>query len=173
MTTRAEAVRTLEEGQRAVDALVARLTEDELARPAVIGGGDWSAKDLIGHLTSWEEIALDALAEWRRGERPSIEDVFRSDGTDRLNDETIARKAPLPLAGVRAAAEATHLTLVGEIEAMDDSEWKAKASYPTERRTKLSALLGSVLGAPQRPFGHAFAHLPDLEAYVASVRANA
>ncbi len=31
-------------------------------------------------------------------------------------------------------------------------------------------LLGSVMGAPKRPFGHAFAHLPDLEAFVSFPR---
>jgi len=29
-------------------------------------------------------------------------------------------------------------------------------------------MLGSITGAPDRPFGHAWAHLADLEAYVAA-----
>ncbi|MBI2237985.1 MAG: DinB family protein [Actinobacteria bacterium] len=171
--TRDEAIRTLDEGHRGVGELMALLSDDDLVKPATIGGGDWSAKDLLGHLTTWEEIALESLDEWRRGERPGIEDVFSGNGTDRLNDESVARKTALPLAEVRATAEAVHRALVDAIAAMTDEEWTGKAPYPAERRTRLATLLGAILGAPQRPFGHAFAHLPDLEAYVASLRTNA
>jgi hypothetical protein len=45
------------------------LNRDDFVRSATITGGYWSAKDLVGHLTSWEEHALGALAAWRRGER--------------------------------------------------------------------------------------------------------
>jgi hypothetical protein len=31
------------------------------------------------------------------------------------------------------------------------------------------SLLGSILGAPKLPFGHAAAHLPDLEAFVTAL----
>ena len=48
-------------------------------------------------------------------------------------------------------------------------EWEGKAFYETERRTRLGTLLCAVTGAPKRPFGHAFAHLSDLEAYVSSL----
>lgn len=74
--TRPAAVQTLEEGHRAIRRLLAEMSEEELIRPGTIGGGSWSAKDLLGHLTSWEEIALASLHEWRRGERPGIENVF-------------------------------------------------------------------------------------------------
>jgi hypothetical protein len=52
---------------------------------------------------------------------------------------------------------------------MADQEWEARAFYPTERRDRLALLLGSITGAPGQPFGHAFAHVPDLEAFVSSL----
>ncbi|MBI2238645.1 MAG: maleylpyruvate isomerase N-terminal domain-containing protein [Actinobacteria bacterium] len=174
--TRDEAIRTLDEGHRAVGDLMARLSDDDLVKPATIGGGEWSAKDLLGHLTSWEEIALASLDEWRRGERPGIEDVFRAEDVDRINAENVGRKAAVPADRVRSEAARVHRELVAAIDRMADDEWRSKAPYETERRTTLAALLGSILGAPKRPFGHAFAHLPGLEAYVtylASPRTNA
>ena len=52
---------------------------------------------------------------------------------------------------------------------MTDDEWTARVPYDAERRRTLAGLLGSIAGAPQRPFGHAFAHIPDLEAFVSSL----
>lgn len=173
MPTRADAIRTLEEGHRAIGELTGKLTDEQLTRPATIGGGDWSAKDLIGHIASWEGYTLEALQEWRRGERPWVEDVFTNAETDRVNDEAVERSHPISLEEIQARAEQHHHDLVAAIASLADEEWTSKAPYATKRRTTLAALLGSVTGAPKQPFGHAFAHLPDLEAYVASVRTSA
>jgi hypothetical protein len=169
-TTREEALATLREGHRRINELLDQVSEDDLIRPGSIGGGDWSAKDLLGHVSTWEEAALEALAEWRQGLRPTIEtEAFDSaEGVDRFNARTVEAKAKLSLAETRTEAERAHAALEHEIETMSDDEWTARAPYETERRRHLFELLGSVLGAPKRPFGHAFAHLPDLEAFARS-----
>jgi hypothetical protein len=170
--SRDEAVRTLDEGRARVGELLSGLSEAELTKPATIGGGDWSAKDLIGHLAFWEELALEAIEQWRAVRTPRVETgIFAqgSEGIDRANAEAVARKAEWSLEEVRSRAEDTHRTLLAEIESMSDEEWTANAFYPTERRKHLADLLGSVLGAPKQPFGHASAHIPDLEAYVGSL----
>jgi hypothetical protein len=168
--TRDEAISTLRAGDGDIRRLVDRLSQAELVAPATIGDGDWSAKDLVAHLQTWEAFALDALRQWRKGERPAIEETFADPRrVDQLNAATIEQKRDLTPEQVRAEAGDTHRTLIETIEQMSDEEWMAKASYPTDRRRRLCELLGSVLGAPQRPFGHAFAHLPSLEAYVRSL----
>ncbi len=122
---------------------------------------------------SWEEYALRALGEWCRGERPWVEDVFRTpDEVDRVNAEAVVAKAAMSAGEVREAAEASARSLVDTIRSMSDDEWRRKAPYETERRQRLGNLLGSVTGAPKGPFAHAFAHLPDLKAYVASLATN-
>src|SRR4029077_2284251 len=102
---------------------------------------------------------------------PSIEDVFSkgADRIDALNAERVQAKRGLSLDEIRIQAADTHRELIEELSHMDEGEWTAKAFYDTERRTTLGNLLGSITGASKRPFGHAFAHLPDLEAYVASL----
>jgi hypothetical protein len=167
----AEAVQTLEEGNATASALFARLSDDQLAQGATIGDGDWSARDLMAHLEVWEALALQSLQEWRNATKPTIEDIFSkgSDGVDAFNAERVQAKRGLSLDEVRIQAADTHRELIDELSHMDDEEWKAKAFYETERRSTLGNLLGSITGAPKQPFGHAFAHLSDLEAYVASL----
>jgi hypothetical protein len=171
LPTRQEAVGTLEEGREAIDALVSRLAGEEIVRAGTIGDGAWSVLELIGHLAVWEELALEALAEWRDGRVPFVEEVFRGSQTvDELNDERIAALRLRAEDDVRIWAAQTHRALASEIEAMTDDEWTSMAPYPAERRDRLAMLLGSVLGASKRPFGHAFAHLPDIQAYVSDLR---
>ena len=175
--SRAETLATLADGQAHLNRLLARLSEDQMVRPATIGGGDWSAKDLTGHILTWEALALRTIREWLRNEVPWVErdeGVFSAPATgkvDAYNARTVAENAGKALADVRAEAARVHRDLMIAIDSLPDAEWSRKASYPTPngRRRTLATLVGSVLGAPQRPFGHAFAHLPDLEAYVTEV----
>src|SRR5207245_7846791 len=60
-----QAAAALEEGNAALQELCARLSADEMVRPATIGGGQWSAKDLLAHVAFWEELAAQTLADWR------------------------------------------------------------------------------------------------------------
>jgi hypothetical protein len=167
--TREEALATLEDGQAQVEVLVAQLSDEEAARPATMGGGDWSAKDLMGHIARWNEIAIEALGSWREGERPGIEDVW-GDGVDKLNAENYGRSKADSPERARSRLRRSHDALVGAIRDMDNAEWHSKAPYQTERRSWLGMMLGSITGAPKRAYGHAFAHLPDLEKYASELR---
>ena len=169
--TREDALATLSEGWVVLDDLVARLTPDQLIAPKTIGGGDWSAKDLVGHLAFWEELAVKALGAIRAGSRPDIEDTFArgAEGIDEINAENYERTAAQSLNDVLARAHAAHEAITAAIKEMSDDEWLAKVPYEAERRETTAQLLASIVGAPKRPFGHAFAHIPDLEAYVSSL----
>lgn len=167
--TREEALATLEDGQAQVEVLVAQLSDEEAARPATMGGGDWSAKDLMGHIARWNEIAIEALGSWREGERPGIEDAW-GDGVDKLNAENYERSKADSPEQARSRLRRSHDALVGAIRDMDNAEWHSKAPYQTERRSWLGMMLGSITGAPKRAYGHAFAHLPDLEKYASELR---
>ena len=165
--TRDEAISTLDGLHHDVLRLLAKVPEGEHATPG-LGGGDWSVKDLLGHLAFWEELAVQAVEAWQMGERPRVEAYFAegSDGIDRANAANQERKAAWDYEEVRADADATHATLLGLIRDMSDEEWRGKAPYETERRDTMVSMLGSIVGAPKTPFGHASAHMADLESFV-------
>ena len=166
--TRADAIATLEEGQSKLDALFARLSDEAMERPKTIGGGDLSAKDLLGHVAFWEEIGGDLLEAQRAGRQPRVAAIFGGgDGSvDRANAEDQARNAAMSLADVRQRAATAHRALVDGIRSLADDEWSALPTYESPRQRPLGELLGGITGAKDRPFGHAWAHLDDLEAYV-------
>jgi hypothetical protein len=163
---REEALATLTDGQAELAQLFARLTDEQMTQPATIGGGDWSAKDLLGHIALCEEIALVTMEAWLRGQRPPIEETFTTRDTDEQNAWNQERKRAWPVERIRSDSEATHRRLISEIERMTDRDWTLHRPFEGDELEDLGTELGEVLGAPGKPFGHAFAHLPDLSDYV-------
>ena len=165
--SRSRALRTLEEEHESVRELAERLGDEDFERPATIGGGDWSAKDLLGHLTSWEEHALEALRAWLEGEPAPILRALRVFGLNAVNAETVAADRDRSSATVRRRFDDIHRRLVTEIRSMPDATWDAP---PTSRsRRSLGHVLGGIVGGPSGPFAHGSSHLPHLRAYVESV----
>jgi hypothetical protein len=158
-------MRIIDEEMREVFALYDRLPPKARTTPG-LGGGDWSPKDLLGHLESWEEIALEALDAWDEGHGPRIDRVIWSTSTSALNAGMVRRKASRRAADQRRRAEATHERLMQRFSAMSDARWRRPG---TERgRTPVGKRLGDLLGGTPGPFRHAEAHLPQLRAFVRS-----
>ncbi|HET7235406.1 MAG TPA: DinB family protein [Actinomycetota bacterium] len=168
--TRREAIRVLQEGRVRIDELLDRLPRAALTTHGV-GGGTWSPKDLIGHLASWEEYALDALAAWDRGEGAPIDDLQFTLSTSRLNDQAVARKASWSVARVRRDADRVHEELLAAIGSMPDTRWRAPAT--PRGRKPLGHRLGSILvGSGGALFAHDAAHVKSLRSFVAGYAAE-
>jgi len=166
--TRDQAITELDKGYHTVQQLCARLSAMQMARPATIGNGAWSAKDLLGHLAFWEELAAQAVADWRAGHRPSVEDLFDQQRTDVANAGNYERTSDQSLHDVVERARVAHRAIVAAISTLSDQEWSASPLYADPHAADLGDLLGGVLAAPSGPFQHASAHLEDLRAYVES-----
>jgi hypothetical protein len=166
MLTPEEALETVARCHRDVRSLLAGISVEELEEPATIGGGEWSAKDLVGHLTTWEEIALTSLEEWRRGERPAIEDTFAVAGSDALNADEVARKSVASAPELLRQFDEVHQQLAENLRGITSEEWGQRAGYAdANAETTLGSLLGGILGSEAGPFQHFSAHQRDLRAF--------
>jgi hypothetical protein len=153
LPSRHEALATLDDGQQQLDALFDRLSNDELTTPATIG--DWAAKDLMGHIAFWEELALRTLDASRAGVSAWPEGAT----ADSLNAQNQAQWSHRSATELRARAASAHEALLAALSTITDEEW----------HQGVGESLGGVLGAPGQPFAHAYAHLDDLRRYVESV----
>jgi hypothetical protein len=163
--TREEAIRIVRMDRIRTRELLARVPTRAL-KTSGLGGGDWSPKDLVGHLESWEQHALDALAAWSRGAVAPSDHALRTVGLDAFNLAEVMRKAGWSVAQSVDSADATHRRLVVALRSISDDAWSAP---PTRRATRsLGTHLGVILGGPAGPFRHDPAHHPDLEAFAAA-----
>jgi Protein of unknown function (DUF1706) len=163
LPSRAEAIDLLRTQRAEIAALLERLAPRDRTRGG-LGGGDWSPKDLVSHLESWERYALEALEAWDRGERPPIDRVLWSSSTSKINAEAVEKARGLTWPQATRRAEATHAELLEAIGAMSDARWNnpatARAKSPVGRR------IGQLLGGPSGMFSHDRAHLKDLRLFV-------
>jgi hypothetical protein len=163
LPTRRRAIGILREGMAEVFSLYDSLPTRARTTPG-LGGGEWSPKDLLGHLESWQEYALEAIDAWGEGHGPAIDAVIWSTSTSVLNDNAVRTKSSRRAPDQRRRAEATHDLLIAQLEAFGDARWRRPGT--PRGRTPAGARLGNLLSGPAGPFRHANAHLPNLEAFV-------
>jgi DinB superfamily len=83
------------------------LLDARMLEPGVTG--DWSVKDVLAHVTIWEEEALKYLPLIAEGGRPPKYATLG--GIDSFNTQMVERRRSLTLAEVRRQLEETHRRL--------------------------------------------------------------
>jgi len=165
-----EAAAILSKGAAKLEELFSRLSPEIAETRATIGGGTWSAKDLAGHMETWEVVALETIEDLRAGLRPRLREVVTDEASlDRFNAAQVERKAGQSWEEARQALRATTATLVDTVRAIPAQEWAATPLGQGEDRRTLGQHVGSATGMPEYPFRHAWAHLGDLKALVEAV----
>jgi hypothetical protein len=98
----------------------ASLTNAQLLEPGVTG--NWSVRDIIAHVTTWEEEALKHLPLIIAGGRPPRYSTSYG-GIDAFNAQTTEQKRGLSLADVRRQQEEIHRQLVAFIRSAPDGQF--------------------------------------------------
>jgi hypothetical protein len=87
--------------------------------PGVVG--DWSVKDVIAHVTTWEEETLKLLPLIMAGGRPPRYVTYG--GIDAFNAQMSERKRGLSVAEVQDQAEATHRRLIAFVQSAPEEHF--------------------------------------------------
>ncbi len=145
--TRDEVLRALRESRAQMEAALEGLTEAQLADPGVVG--DWSAKDLLAHLTTWEAELVTLLAKARRGQKPKW--PASQAEIDALNEKWYKENKNRPLDRVLADWRGVRKQTVRQVEAMSDRELVQRWPW-LRNRTPLDLIEGN-------SFGHEAEHL--------------
>ncbi len=98
----------------------AGLTDPQLLESGVTG--DWSVRDIIAHVTTWEEEALKHLPLIIAGGRPPRYSAAYG-GIDAFNAQTTEQKRGLSLADVRRQQEDIHRQLVAFIRSAPEDQF--------------------------------------------------
>jgi hypothetical protein len=112
-------LKRLEQAWEALKDSYAGLSEAELLEPGVTGA--WSIKDIIAHVTWWEEEALKHLPLILAGGRPPRYSVTYG-GIDAFNARMTEQRKNLPLAEVLRQRDEVHWRLIAFIESASDDQ---------------------------------------------------
>lgn len=88
------------------------LTAQQMTQPGVTG--DWSVKDILGHVTAWEEEALKHLPDLLDGKRPPRYSVLYG-GIDAFNALKTVENRARSLDEVQMRFDQTHARLLDYI----------------------------------------------------------
>ncbi len=99
MSTKAEALRRLDEAWQALEAAVGEFDGGEMLEPGVVDG--WSVKDLLGHIAFWSGQAAKNIGLVAAGQADKIVRPDSKEATDQWNERERRRRQDWPLSQVR------------------------------------------------------------------------
>ena len=99
------------------------LAESKMLEPGVMG--PWSVKDLIGHVTTWEEATLKILPLIvDKAPMPAYDETI-----DAFNARESARKSGLSLSVLHDQLRDTHRRLLDYIDGVDESHFDTETPF--------------------------------------------
>ena len=133
--TKDQLLARLDAAWRDFEASYAGLTDAQLLTPGVTGA--WSVRDIIAHVTWWEEEALAHLPLIRDGGRPPPYSV-KYGGIDAFNAMMTEQRRALPLQDVLRQHDDVHVRLVDYVRSAPDHLIRTETRF--RRRLKLDAI---------------------------------
>lgn len=152
--SRARLLKRIESAWQDLLAACDGLSDAELLAPGVTG--TWSVKDIIAHVTVWENEALSHLPAVLAGRRPPRYSVTHG-GINAFNAEMTQRNRDLPLSEVLRQRDDTHARLVEFLKRVPESECGGGTRF--RRRLRLDT------------YGHYAVHARAIRAWRARERA--
>lgn len=111
---------------------VAGLTEDQISKVPVVG--EWTIKDVVGHIAYWEGVILDHVRESYAEGRPR---PMRDDENDDIvNPREAAKRKHRPWARVQAEFANVRAALIGKIESSSESDLSFQVPNPWWNETR-------------------------------------
>jgi len=95
------------------------LSSDELTRPVV---GDWSVKDLLTHISSWEEQVCADLRRLARGHMPALLHV-QAEEIDHWNEMIMSLRRNFPVEQALDELESGRAELLAGLERLDNGQF--------------------------------------------------
>jgi hypothetical protein len=157
--TKDEVITVVEASWRRLDSSVEGLDEAALLQPGVVG--EWSIKDILGHVTACDQLVVQYLERRRRGEPPPARDWTSVDEYNAR--EAAARQGWSPARILDEAAEVRD-RLRALLAGLTDEEWEEQVTINAQQQ-RLGEWVGGELGGDEGPGTHAAEHAVEIEAW--------
>jgi hypothetical protein len=122
---RQQLLKRLENAWTALSESIVGLTDAQLTEPGVMGA--WSLKEILAHVTIWEEEALTYLPLITQGGKPPRYSL--QGGIDAFNAKMIEQKRVLPLVAVLQALDETHRRLIEYLQSVPEEQFTQETPF--------------------------------------------
>jgi uncharacterized protein (TIGR03083 family) len=116
--TRQELLQVIRKGRAEFEEALTELTPEQMTAPGAMG--EWSVKDILGHIAMWESRLVTTLYTIERGATPKM---FHTQAeVDKANAESYAEQRGRPLERVLADFHAVHAQLLKRLETVKERD---------------------------------------------------
>ena len=119
-------LKRLDEAWQALQESCAGLSPSQMLQPGVTAA--WSVRDILAHVTTWEEEALKHLPVILKGGKPPRYSVAYG-GIDAFNALMTQRKKRLSLREVLRQQQETHRRLVSYVEGAPEDQLRSETRF--------------------------------------------
>lgn len=123
---RQQLLKRIEDAWAAFNESYAGLSDAQMAKPGVVG--TWSVKDILAHVTTWEEEALKALPVIMKGEVPPRY-ATEYGGINAFNALMTGKKQGLSLSEVLSQMDGTHNRLIDYIQHVPEEQYRQETRF--------------------------------------------
>ena len=123
---RQQLLKKLDKAWAAIKESYAGLPDAQLTQPGVMG--DWSVKDILAHVTTWEQESLKYLPLIIQGGRPPRYST-KYGGIDAFNAQMREQKRGLSLSDVLRQLDETHRRLIDYVQSAPEEEIRQETRF--------------------------------------------
>ena len=123
---RQQLLKKLDKAWAAIKESYAGLPDAQLTQPGVMG--DWSVKDILAHVTTWEQESLKYLPLIIQGGRPPRYST-KYGGIDAFNAQMREQKRGLSLADVLRQLDETHRRLIDYVQSAPEEQIRQETRF--------------------------------------------
>jgi len=157
--TKAELIKTIHASRAEFEALLTGMSPEQMTTPGVMG--DWSIKDLLGHIGMWESRVVTIMYA---AEQDAAIKMIREDQVDQVNAESVAEQRERPLERVLSDFHAVHAQLLKRVDKLPARDLADPQRFPWLGGLSLEEIVGN------NTFGHYAEHAPAIEAWRARMK---
>jgi hypothetical protein len=129
---RQQLLKQLDQAWAAIKESYAGLSDSQLTEPGVTG--HWSVKDILAHVTTWEEEALQYLPLIIKGGKPPRYSL-QYGGIDAFNAQMTEQKRGLSVSDVLRQLDETHRRLIDYVQSAPEEQFTRETRF--RRRLRL------------------------------------
>lgn len=120
---------TMQAERAKLDGLLATLSAEQMCQRAL--ENEWSVKDVLAHIATWERRCADWIQAGLRGERPDKpEKGYTWEELDTLNEKTFLGNRERTLNDVQADARLAYQQLLEQVQALSEDDITNPQRFP-------------------------------------------
>lgn len=137
-TNKAQLLEVMQSEHDALDTMLAALTPEQMTSVSVTT--QWSIKDVLAHLSAWEQLCLGWYKAGQRGQTPALPaEGFNWAQIPALNKQIFEAHHARPLAEVQQQYQASYRRIRKTVEALSEEELFTRQLYPWTNKNALGA----------------------------------